>query len=90
MNVLRKEQAIKNKLSAWVAEQSSGYHADSVPFDLRIIEQRIITSVQIMELILFLEHLRGEPINPLQIKPGAFSTIDAIYQHFFVEDHAYA
>jgi hypothetical protein len=61
-----------------------------VPFDLAIIEQRIITSVQIMELILFLEHLRGEPINPMHIKPGAFSSIDSIYQHFFSEDQAYA
>ncbi|MCI0504564.1 MAG: hypothetical protein L0Z73_00495 [Gammaproteobacteria bacterium] len=90
MNVYMKEQEIKTKLSAWVAGQSSGYHADSVPFDLRIIEQRIITSVQIMELILFLEHLRGEPINPMQIKPGAFSTINSIYQHFFIEGQAYA
>jgi hypothetical protein len=87
---MNQEHDIKNHLSTWVAEQSSDYTHDSVPFDLPIIEQRIITSVQIMELILFLEHLRGEPIDPMQIKPGAFSSIDAIYQHFFMEDQAYA
>jgi acyl carrier protein len=87
---MNREHDIKNRLSTWVAEQSSDYRQDTVPFDLPIIEQRIITSVQIMELILYLEHLRGEPINPMHIKPGAFSSIDAIYQHFFAEGQAYA
>jgi acyl carrier protein len=87
---MSQKQDIKNRLSRWMAEQSSIYQQDSVPFDLPIIEQRIITSVQIMELILFLEHLRGEPIHPMQIKPGAFSSIDSIYQHFFSENQAYA
>ena len=87
---MKQEQEIKHSLSTWLAEQSSDYYETTVPFDLPIIEQRIITSVQIMELILYLEHLRGEPINPMQIKPGAFSSVNSIYQHFFLEEQAYA
>lgn len=87
---MSQEQEIKHRLSAWLAEQSSAFNGEVIPYDLAIIEQRIITSVQIMDLILYLEHLRGEPINPLQIKAGAFASINAIYQHFFAEDHAYA
>jgi hypothetical protein len=87
---MSQEHDIKHRLSAWLAEQSSAFDGNAVPFDMAIIEQRIITSVQIMELILYLEHLRGEPINPLDIKAGAFSCVDSIYQHFFEEGSAYA
>lgn len=87
---MSQEQTIKYQLSQWVAKQSSTHSDSFVEYDCPIIEKRVITSVQIMDLILYLEFLRGEPVNPEQIKPGAFSTINAIYNHFFTGAVAHA
>ncbi|MCP5245552.1 MAG: hypothetical protein H6937_06220 [Burkholderiales bacterium] len=79
------EHPIKDELCRWIAAHSAVFSEDAVPSNMAIIEKRIITSVQLMDLILYLEHLKGEPINPAQIKPGAFASVDSIYQHFFCE-----
>ena len=87
---MKNEIKIKNDLCCWVASQSTVFNGEAVSSDLAIISKRIITSVQLMDLILYLEHLRGTPINPRHIKPGAFNTVDSIYQHFFSPDIAHA
>ncbi len=79
------EHPIKDELCRWVATHSAIFGEEAVPSNMAIIEKRIITSVQLMDLILYLEHLKGEPINPEHIKPGAFTSVDSIYQQFFCE-----
>ncbi len=79
------ENTIKNDLGRWVASHSTVFTGKMVPSNMPIIEKRIITSVQLMDLILYLEHLAGSPINPQHIKPGAFTSVDSIYRHFFCE-----
>jgi len=51
--------------------------------DTPVIERRIVTSVQVMDLILFLEELLGEPIDVETLKPGSFRSIDAIVANFY-------
>ncbi len=82
---MNKEHSIKDELCRWVANHSAIFTGEVVPSNMAIIEKRVITSVQLMDLILYMEHLRGEPINPQHIKPGAFTSVDSIYQHFFCE-----
>ncbi len=52
---------------------------DSTP----IIENRIITSLQVMDLILYIEQLRGKRIEIEELKAGVFNNIDTIHASFF-------
>jgi hypothetical protein len=54
--------------------------------DTRLIEQRIISSLQVMDLILFIEHLSNRRVEVDEISPGAFASIDSIYATFFKEE----
>ena len=74
---------IKKRLREWVADNSKSATRTEVYDDTQIIENRIITSIQVMDLILFMEHLLGKPVKPDQIRPGSFATINAIYDSFF-------
>jgi len=81
---MRTEREVREALREWIARKSGGkveVHAltDQVP----IVEQRIITSVQVMDLILFIERLRGRPVDVERLKVGVFRNVDAIYASFF-------
>jgi acyl carrier protein len=79
------EESIKQTLREWIAKKSKDCAAESINNDTLILEKRIITSVQIMDLILYLENLTGTPVNIDQVQPGVFSSIDSIYTAFFAE-----
>ncbi|MCZ6813946.1 MAG: hypothetical protein O7F14_07815 [Alphaproteobacteria bacterium] len=76
------EEEIKQQLRDWVVGKSKT--AESVADDTPIIEQRVITSMQVMDLILFIEKLRGRPIDAAKLQKGVFRDINTIYGNFFV------
>jgi len=75
----------RSLLHQWVVEQNGRVSPEEITYDTRLLERRIITSLQIMELILFIERLRGASIDVQQIGPGSFRSINAIMTHFFSE-----
>ncbi len=77
------EQEVKLSLRKWIIEKNGKIQSEDLKPDTPIIEQRIISSLQIMDLILFLEKLRGNAIDVENLKPGVFRTIDIIYSNFF-------
>jgi acyl carrier protein len=80
------EETVKSALKDWIAKKSGGKIAlADLKDDTPIIEQRIISSLQVMDLILHLERLRGKPVEVESLKPGAFSTVAAIHANFFGE-----
>ena len=79
------KQEIKSAIRKWVLEKNGKIQSKDLRDDTPIIEQRIISSLQIMDLILFLEKLREEAIDVENLKPGVFRTIDIIYNNFFKE-----
>lgn len=48
-----------------------------------IIEERYLTSLQITDLILFIEDLRGVTVDVEELTPGTFRDIDTICRTFF-------
>jgi len=82
---MSKEREIKQDLKAWIAKRSKHCDIDSIMDDTLILEKRIITSVQIMDLILYLENLTSKAVNIEQVQPGVFSSIDTIYTAFFAD-----
>ncbi len=77
------EQQIKQSLRDWVVKTNGKIRAEELDDNTPIVERRIITSVQVMDLIIFLEEFRGRPVDVSNLKVGAFQTVDAIYHNFF-------
>jgi acyl carrier protein len=70
------------ELRRWVVETSGRIEAKDLRDDTPLIEQRIITSLQITDLILFLESLRGVPVDLEKLSGSSFKNIDAVCSAF--------
>jgi len=49
---------------------------------LKIVKGGLFKSVQIMDLILFVEEISGKEVDVEGLKPGAFKDIDTIIKNF--------
>jgi acyl carrier protein len=79
---MKSEIEIKTALRDWIVRKGRIQPEelnDQTPF----LEQRIISSVQLMELILFMEDLSGNPIDVKALKKGMLRDIDTIFRIFF-------
>jgi hypothetical protein len=70
-------------LLEWVTKHARQNVDGSLQYDTPILEQRIISSLQVMELILFIEKTTGKPVTAAQLSPKAFRSIETIHQTFF-------
>ena len=70
---------IKQQLRDWVVANSKT--AASVEDDTPIIEQRVITSMQVMDFILFIERLRDQPIDATKTVIVEQDNDDFLTQH---------
>jgi len=80
---VKSETDVRTALRAWVVKTSGKVTAAEVLDDTPILERRIVKSLDVMDLILFLEELRGKPIDVEKLQPGVFRSIDAIWTNFF-------
>ena len=76
------EADFKQALRDWVARTSGKVRPEDLDDETPIIERRIITSLQTMDLILFLEQLTGNAIDVEKLKVGVFRNIATIYDNF--------
>ena len=83
MSTGRTEVEVRTAIRDWVVRTSGKVKPEDVADDTPIIERRIVKSLDIMDLILFLEELSGRPIDVEKLQPGVFRSIDAIYSNFF-------
>ncbi|MBW8886558.1 MAG: acyl carrier protein [Fibrobacteres bacterium] len=74
---------VKDALRERIARLSGKVSASDIADDTHILERRIITSLQVMDLILELESLTGAPIDVERLKPGAFKDVASIYAAFW-------
>ncbi len=74
---------VRDALRAWIREHNPHVPPGEPADDTRIIERRYLTSLQVADLLLYIEELRRAPVDPSRLKPGVFSTIDAIHTAFF-------
>ncbi len=72
----------KEALRRWLLERNPNLHHADLSDDTPLIERRYLTSLQVADLLVYLEELRGSPVDPGQLKPGVFRSIDSIHQAF--------
>ena len=73
---------IKLQIKTWVMDKKK-LSAEQLDFDTPLLEEKILKSIDIMDLILFIEFMREEPININELNPGVFHSIDTITANFF-------
>jgi len=76
---------IKEDLRHWFASHNDTILAENIADDTELIKDRIITSLQVMELMLFIEERMGQSIDLEKIKKGSFGSINNIVANFFTE-----
>jgi hypothetical protein len=80
---VKAESDVKNLLRHWIHTASKKAELPPIADDTAIIEQRIITSLQVMDLLLYIEQLTNEPLDAGDLKPGSLKDINTIYKNFF-------
>ena len=80
---MKSELEIRAHLAHWVSERSKHARAEEISGDTAILERRLITSLELMELILEIEGLSGQSLDVSGLRPGDFRDINTIYEKFF-------
>ena len=76
------EETLRHRLKAWIVEHAKapvGGLTDSTP----ILEAGILSSLDIVEFVLFIESLRGDEDDVDSIDPEAFTSVYTLYATFF-------
>lgn len=78
------EEVIKAKLRDWIVKHSKIPVVDSrLTHDTPIIEEGYLSSLDIVEFILYIESLRGEEVDIDDLEPEVFTSTNTMYQTFF-------
>lgn len=80
---MNSEQEIKDQLRSWIARKNGRVPSDSIADSTPIIEQRIITSMEVLDLIMYIESLGALGFDVSKLTAKSFKSIDAIYDVFF-------
>lgn len=73
------ESEVRGRLRAWVSERSRRELTDSMP----LFETGLLSSLEVVELLLFIEGIKGEQIDLENVDPDILTSIDTIYKGFF-------
>jgi len=76
------EQAIRQQLKDWIVSTTD---TKGCTFDdsTELISAGILSSISILELILLIEELSGNPVDATELQLGDLQSIDAMYENFF-------
>jgi acyl carrier protein len=75
--------SVLQSLRDWLRRVNPNHPAVCVDPDTDIIESRILESLQVVELILFLEQKTGRTILVEDLDPATLRTLNSIYKNFF-------
>ncbi|MBC7660573.1 MAG: hypothetical protein H7249_12820 [Chitinophagaceae bacterium] len=77
------DQDVKAKLKKWIIGKNPTTDLSALSDSTPLITQKLITSVQMLDFILFMESIGANEFDPETLTPQSFATIDTIYQNFF-------
>lgn len=77
------QTALREALRQWIRAHAGAPAADAVQDRTPLISSRLITSLRVLDLVLFIEELRSAPIDVRMLRPEAFRDIDTICATFF-------
>ena len=76
------EAEIREQLRTWIWNR-----AKDKPYELKddtkILDDGVLSSLDIVELVLFIENLRGSEVDVDALQPDSFKDVDSIFKSFF-------
>jgi hypothetical protein len=76
----------KDRLRAWILDHGRRIDAVELRDDTPLLEQRILTSLQLADLLLFLEELRERPVDLEGLTGAAFRDLKSMVAAFLPEE----
>lgn len=77
------EATIRKNLRRWILDHAKVSVAGELADDTPILEQGILSSLDIVEFVLYIESLRGEEVDTDAIEPEVFTNVDTLWESFF-------
>ncbi|HUQ04063.1 MAG TPA: hypothetical protein VM261_16305 [Kofleriaceae bacterium] len=75
----------KDRLRAWVVTNGRTIEGVELTDETPLLEKRILSSLQIADLLLFLEELRGEPVELEGLTGASFRDLGSMSRAFLPE-----
>ena len=83
------EVEVKSKLRTWIINQSKQQVEDhELTDDTPIIESGMLSSLDVVEFILYIESLLGDEIDLEDLEPEVFISTNTMYATFFAQNAA--
>jgi acyl carrier protein len=79
------ESEVRAKLRSWIAKHTKATGKSAFTDDTHILEEGILSSLDIVEFVLYIESLRGEDVDTDDIEPQVFTSINTLYTAFFAQ-----
>jgi acyl carrier protein len=76
------ESEVRRQLRDWIVDRAKE-KPDALSDDTPIMENGILSSLDVVELILFIERIRGDEVDTDALEPESIRDVNAIYQTFF-------
>lgn len=76
------ESEIRSALRDWIVDRAKE-KPDEMDDDTPILERGILSSLDVVELILFIERIKGDEVDVDKIQPESIRDVRSIYQTFF-------
>lgn len=76
----------KERLRAWILANGKGIDDANLRDDTPLLERRIISSLQLAELLLFLGELRDEPVDLEKVSGAALRDLSSIMKTFLADE----
>lgn len=70
-------------LSNWILDRANVTDREFFDSQTKIIDDGLLTSLDVVELILFIEDLRGEEVDIDALEPESFANIETLVETFF-------
>ena len=77
------ELEVKAKLRNWIAKHAKKPLTPEFNDETAVLELGILSSLDVVEFVLFIEDLRGDEVDADAIEPEAFTNINTLYSASF-------
>jgi len=77
------EEEIRTLLRRWIREHAGEKFERELTDDLPLLDSGVLSSLDVTELILFCEQIRGAEVEVELIEPGLLESIDTLYAGLF-------
>ena len=78
------ELELRRNLRQWIVKRSKkNVNLDELRDDTPLVDQGILSSLDVTAFVLYIESLRGEEVDPDDLEPEVFQNLDTIWSKFF-------